>query len=77
MNIYDKLTEIFQDTFDNDEVVVTPELTAHDVDEWDSLSHIRVIVAIEEEFDMKFSIPEIVGLQNAGEMAALIERKLG
>jgi len=76
MSIYEKLTEIFQDTFDNDDVIAAPDLTANDVEEWDSLSHIRVIVAIEEEFDIKFSISEITNLQNVGEMAALIERKL-
>ena len=76
MNIYEKLTEIFQDIFDNDDVIATPELTAHDVEEWDSLSHIRVIVTIEEEFDIKFSVSEIVELNNVAEMVALIESKV-
>lgn len=76
MNIYEKLSDIFQETFDNDDVIATPELTANEVEEWDSLSHIRVIVAIEEEFVIKFSISEIVELKNVGEMAALIESKV-
>ena len=76
MNIYEKLTEIFQDIFDNDDVIATPVLTAHDVEEWDSLSHIRVIVTIEEEFDIKFSVSEIVELNNVAEMVALIESKV-
>ncbi len=76
MNKYDQLTEIFRDVFDDDDVVATPELTAQDVDEWDSLSHIRVIVSIEEEFGIRFSVSEISGLKNVGEIAALIESKL-
>jgi acyl carrier protein len=76
MNIYEKLSDIFQETFDNDDIIATPELTANEVEEWDSLSHIRVIVAIEEEFVIKFSISEIVELKNVGEMAALIESKV-
>ena len=76
MNIYEKLTEIFQDIFDNDDVIATPVLTADDVEEWDSLSHIRVIVTIEEEFDIKFSVSEIVELNNVAEMVALIESKV-
>jgi acyl carrier protein len=76
MSLYDNLTEIFRDTFDNDEITATPELTAYDVEEWDSLSHIRVIVAIEETFGIRFAVTEITELQNVGEMAALIEKKI-
>ena len=76
MNIYDHLTEIFQDIFDNDLVIATPELTAHDVDEWNSLNHIRVILSIEKVFDIKFSVSEISELQNVGEMVILIESHL-
>ena len=75
MDFYGKLTEIFRDTFDNDDVVATPELTAHDVDEWDSLSHIMVMVAVEQAFGVRFAITEIAELQNVGEMVALIEKK--
>ena len=76
MSTYDQLTKIFQDIFDDDEVVATPELTAQDVDEWDSLSHIRVIVTIEEVFKIRFSASEILNLKNVGEIAALIEKKV-
>ncbi len=75
MNTYDRLTEIFQEIFDNDDVVATPELSAHDVDEWDSLSHIRVIVTVEEAFGIRLSVSEISNLTNVGEMVALIESK--
>ena len=76
MSIYDRLTEIFQDVFDNDEVVATAELTAQDVDEWDSLSHIRVIVAIENDFQIRFSASEVSNLKNVGEIVSLIESKI-
>jgi acyl carrier protein len=77
MSIYPQLTEIFRDTLDEPDLVLTPELSAKDVDTWDSLSHIRLIVAIEQEFRIKFGTREIDGLNNVGELAALIETKLG
>ena len=57
--IYDKLTGIFQDLFDDDSLQVTPELTAKDVDGWDSVSHIRMILTVEKAFKMKFSTTEV------------------
>lgn len=76
MGIYDHLTRIFQDIFDDQQVVATPELTAHDVDEWTSLTHIRVIVSIEDNFGIRFSAAEISNLENVGEMVRLIESKI-
>ena len=76
MSTYVLLTEIFQDVFDNDDVIATPELTAHDVEEWNSLNHIRVILSVEKVFDIKFSVAEISDVQNVGEMVALIESHL-
>ncbi|CUW38099.1 Acyl carrier protein [Magnetospirillum sp. XM-1] len=75
MNIYERLTPIFQDVFDNDDVIATPTLTAAEVEGWDSLSHIRLVVAVESEFGIKFSISELTGLKNVGAMVALIEAK--
>ncbi len=54
MNVYPQLTEVFRDTFDDPDIVVTPTLSARDIDDWDSISHIRLIVAIEQEFRIKF-----------------------
>lgn len=75
MDIYEKLRPIFADTFDDDELVVTPELTADDVPEWDSLSHIRLIVAIEREFGIKFAVSEITDLKNVGELVEVIKKR--
>lgn len=72
---YEKLTEIFRDVFDDEQLRVTPELTAADVDEWDSFSHIRLIVAVERAFGLKFSAAEVQRLKNVGEFVALIDAK--
>jgi acyl carrier protein len=72
---YAKLTQIFHDVFDDDSIVVTPELTANDVDDWDSLGHMRLILAVESAFGMGFSAAEVKRLQNVGEFVALIQSK--
>jgi acyl carrier protein len=74
--VYDRLTEIFHDVFDDDDLVVTPALTADDVDEWDSLSHIRLVLSVEKAFGMKFSASEVGRLKNVGEFVDLIQSKM-
>jgi len=74
--IFDSLTEIFQTVFDDDSLVATPELTAKDIDEWDSLSNLRLMLTVEKHFKVKFSAAEIGKLKNVGELAALIQSKL-
>lgn len=76
MNTYEKLTPIFQDVFDNDDIVLTPNLTANEVEGWDSLGHVRLMVAIEKALGISLSTSEITGLANVGELAAVISRKL-
>ena len=73
--IYEHLTPIFQAVFDDDSLVVTPELTAHDVDDWDSLSNLRLMLTIEKHFKIKFSAAEIGKLKNVGELVTLIASK--
>lgn len=73
--IYAKLTEIFHDVFDDDSIQVTPELTADDIDEWDSLTHIRLVLAVEKKFALKFSAAEVGRLKNVGEFVSLIQSK--
>ncbi len=72
---YQTLTSVFHDVFDDDTIVVTPELTAADVDEWDSLRHIRLVAAVEKKFGLSFSAAEIGRLQNVGQLVSLIESK--
>jgi acyl carrier protein len=73
--IYEKLTAIFRDVFDEDGLSLTPETTADDVDGWDSLTHIRLVLAVSKTFGVKFSAFEIGNLKNVGEFATLIEKK--
>jgi acyl carrier protein len=73
--VYERLTEIFHDVFDDDSIVVTPELTADDIDEWDSLTHIRLVVSIERSFHLKFSAADVGNLKNVGEFVDLIQMK--
>lgn len=72
---YAKLTQVFHDVFDDDSIVVVPELTADDVDEWDSLTHIRLVIAIEKKFGLKFTAAEIERLRNVGDLVTLIDSK--
>lgn len=74
--IYQRLTEIFQEVFDDDSIEVTPKLSAEEVDGWDSLTHIRLILTIEKVFKIKFSTSEIVKLENVGDLVALIQAKV-
>lgn len=73
--IFAKLTEIFQDVLDNDEIVVTAETKADDIEEWDSLTNIQLVVAIEKAFGIKFKSSEIMGWSNVGEMVDSICNK--
>jgi acyl carrier protein len=70
--IYERLNEVFQDVFDDDSLTVTPATTAADIEDWDSLSHITLMAAVEDEFRMKFSMKEVVEMKNVGEMVTII-----
>jgi len=70
--IYDKLTGVLRDVFDDDAIVATPQLTADQVDGWDSFAHLRVLMSVERAFNVKFSAGEVDGLKNVGDLAALI-----
>ena len=70
--IYERLNEVFQDVFDDDSLTVTPNTTASDIEDWDSLSHITLVAAVEDEFRMKFSMKDVVEMKNVGEMVTLI-----
>ena len=76
MDILKELQPIFQDVFDDEDLVVTNESNAENIDDWDSLSHIRLVVAIEKQFGIKFAFGELQGLKNVGEMITLIEKKI-
>lgn len=67
-----RLTEVFRDVFDDDDIVITPETTADDIEDWDSIEHITLIGAVEDEFGMKFKMGEVSGMNNVGEMMKII-----
>ena len=73
--IYATLTEIFDDIFDTGSLKITPELTARDIDGWDSLAHIRLIITVEKEFKIKFSASEVGKLEKVGDLVKLIEAR--
>ena len=74
--IFSKLNEIFIDVLDLDECELTDATSANDIEEWDSLSHIQLIVAIEKAFKIKFTSLEIMKWTNVGEMVNSMEEKL-
>jgi acyl carrier protein len=74
--IYPQLTNIFHDVFDDDSMIVTPQLSAKDVDGWDSLTHIRLILTVEKVFKVKFTTSEIGKLENVGELVTLIKSRV-
>jgi acyl carrier protein len=73
--IYARLVEVFERVFDDDSIAVTPELSAKDVDGWDSLAHIRLILTVEKAFKIKFSTSEIGKLENVGDLVKLIKAR--
>jgi acyl carrier protein len=76
METLGKLTPIFHQVFEDDSIVLKREITADDIDGWDSLSHINLVLAIEMAFKIRFALGELQALKNVGDMVDLIERKL-
>ena len=73
--IYERLNNVFRDVFDDENIIVTKETTADDIEEWDSLEHINLIVAVEEEFEIKFNMKEVTSMKNVGDMVNIIISK--
>ena len=70
------VTEIFRDVFDDEELVITDSTNSDDIEDWDSLEHITLIVSMEKQFNMKFDIKEVNKLENVGQMVDMIVSKL-
>jgi acyl carrier protein len=71
------LTSVFQKVFENDSIVLSPIMTADDIEGWDSLSHVNLILAIETEFNIEFSQKEVRRFKNVGDLIVAIETKKG
>lgn len=67
-----RLTEVFRDVFDDDSIVIGENTTSADIDDWDSIEHINLIGAVEDEFGMRFKMREVSGMKNVGEMIDII-----
>jgi len=75
-SVIQDLTPIFQDVLDLPELALAADSSAHNVEGWDSLAHVNLVVAIEKHYKIKFALGELQGLKNVGEMADLIQKKL-
>ena len=74
--VFEKVQEIFRDVFDDEELMISDATNSDEIDDWDSLEHISLIISMEKEFSMKFDIKEVNKLENVGEMIDLILRKM-
>jgi acyl carrier protein len=73
--IYQRLSLVFRDVFEDDTLTVKPELTADDIVGWDSLTNLRLVLTVQRDFGVKFTAHEINSLNNVGELAALVREK--
>lgn len=71
-----KIQDVFRDVFDNEEIEITVDTVAEDIEEWDSLAHIQLVNELEKEFKIKLSAKEILSWDNVGEMIEAIAQKL-
>lgn len=76
MNIKMKLEEIFRETFEDSDLEIFDDMSAKDIDDWDSLTHIQLILEIEKAFKVKFTLDEITKTQNVGEFINLLATKI-
>lgn len=75
--ILERVQEVFRDELELDDLVLTDETTADDVEEWDSLTHVQIVVALEKAFALKFTSREILSWDNVGDLVDCIEKKIG
>lgn len=76
MEVLSEMNKVFKEVFDDDEIQINDNVTANDIDGWDSLSHVNLILAIEKRFGIKFDLKELLTFQNVGDLRKSIESKL-
>lgn len=74
--VFETLNEVFRDVFDDESITVAEQTTADDIEDWDSLEHINLVAAVEQEFGIKFNMGQVVTMKNVGEMADIILSQL-
>jgi acyl carrier protein len=77
MNTLEKIQPLFRDIFDDDNLTVTEQTIAADVEDWDSFAQMQIVIAIEEMFGIKFSTDEVTGFKNVGDVVKAIESHIG
>ena len=75
--IFDVVQEVFRDIFDDEGLTINADTNSQEIDEWDSLNHINLVCAIEQELNVSFALGELEDLKNVGEMIDLLMTKLG
>lgn len=75
MDMQQRLTSVFRDVFNDDTLSLRPDLTADEVENWDSLTHIDMITAVEYEFKIRFTTGDVSSMKNVGDLMALIQKK--
>ncbi len=75
--VLNEVQDIFRDNFDDDELIITRETNADDIEDWDSLEQINLLTAMEKKFGLKFKLEDVRGLENVGDLLDLIERLKG
>ena len=70
--VFERLSEVFREVFDDQDIVLSDATTAEDIEDWDSFEHINLIVAVEEEFSFKIPMGKVVTMKNVGEMVDII-----
>ena len=73
--ITERLSEVFRDVFGDDSITVNDAITSDDIDDWDSIEHINLIGAVEDEFGLRFKMREVSGMKNVGEMIDIISER--
>lgn len=74
--IFERLNDIFREVFDDDSITVTDTSVAADIDGWDSLTHITLLSAVEDEFGISFNMKDVVKMKNVGDMVDIIEQEV-
>ena len=75
--IHGKLQSVFQKVLEKDDITLTREMTAQDIEKWDSLRHIQLISEVERTFGVKFKLREVLSMKNVGDLLDLIHAKQG
>lgn len=73
--IYERLTSVFRDVFDDSSIEICDQTTADDIEDWDSIEHITLVGAVESEFKIRFKMGEVSGMKNVGEMVRIISER--